>query len=124
MMKEEQLHKQICDYIKLRYPKVLFNTDMSGMKLTMGQAKKAKGLRSSNGFPDISIYHPVGMWYGLFLEVKKATPFKLNGELKKNDHLEEQYEMLLKLNSLGYFASFTWSFNHAKEIIDRYMKVK
>ena len=57
-MKEDKLHKSICDYIKLQYPKVIFNTDLSGIKLSIGMAKKVKGLRSSNSFPDITIYEP------------------------------------------------------------------
>jgi hypothetical protein len=118
---EKQLHKQICDYIKLQYPKVLFNTDMSGIKLTIGQAIQAKKLRSGNGFPDIIIYESNKNFNALFLEVKKETPFKKDGNLKKSKHLEEQDDIHLKLWEKGYKASFVWSFDMAKEIIDNYL---
>jgi len=52
---EEKLHSQICEYLRIQYPKILFKSDMSGIRLTIGQAKKVKKLRSSNAFPDIEI---------------------------------------------------------------------
>ena len=123
-MTEKQLHKQICDYIKLQYPDVLFNTDMSGIKLTIGQAMQAAKLRSSRAFPDIVIYEPNDIYYGLFLEVKRDIPFKLDGFLKKCDHLKEQIDMITILINKGYYASFVWAFDYAKEIIDAYMNNK
>jgi hypothetical protein len=108
---------------------------MSGIRLTLGQANQAKGLRSSNGFPDIVIYakhyeskeitkgYCEGLIYGaLFLEVKKETPYKKDGSLKTDEHLFEQAEMHRKLINLGYHACFIWSFDQAKEIIDNYLK--
>jgi hypothetical protein len=120
-MTEKELHKQICEYIRIQYPSVLFNTDMSGIKLTMGQAVQAKKLRSCSGFPDIVIYEPSVGYRALFLEVKKETPYKKNGELKKSDHLKEQDDMHKKLWLKGYLAKFVWSFDMAKDIIDNYI---
>jgi len=135
-MTEKQLHKQICDYLKAQHPKVIFNTDTSGIKLTIGQAKQAKELRSDSGFPDITIYEiGFGMFHGLFLEVKKETPFKKNGELKKMiryeyikgvkipyDHLLRQNEMHKRLRKRGFKVEFTWTFEMTKSIIDDYLK--
>lgn len=139
-LSEEQIHTQICKYLKIFYPDIIFNTDMSGIKLTTGQAAKAKKLRSSNGFPDIVIYEYGeavkcrGLYKALFLEVKKETPYKANGELKKMtrretingikvsyDHLQRQNEMHIKLRERGYKAEFVWSFDMAKQIIDDYL---
>ena len=122
-MKESVLHKQICSYIKLQYPDVIFNTDLSGIKLTIGQAKKLKSLRSSRAMPDIVIYEPRGKMHGLFLEVKKETPYKKNGELKSNEHLKEQAGMMLSLRQRNYEAFFVWTFENAKNIIDTYLKL-
>lgn len=118
-MTEAQLHKQICQYLKLK--QVCFNTDMSGIKLTIGQAKKMKSLRSSRAFPDIVVYEPRGGYGGLFLEVKKETPYKKNGELKSSTHLKEQEDMINILNDKGYCASFAWSLDGAIELIERYL---
>lgn len=129
---EKQLHKQICDYLKLQYPNVLFNTDLSGIKLSIGQAKQLKHLRSSKGFPDIVIYElsfafasdfkEQSDYYALFLEVKKESPFKKDGSIKKNNHLIEQWQMINDLNSRGYKAAFVWTFDIAKKIIDNYLR--
>ena len=69
---EENLQIAVCNYLRAQYPKVLFNSDLSGIKLTMGQAVKAKKLRSSKGFPDLVIYEPRGNYHALFLELKRA----------------------------------------------------
>lgn len=123
-MTEKQLHKSICNYIKLQYPKVLFNTDLSGLKMTIGQAKQAKQLRSCSGFPDIVIYrsvaHPV-FYRALFLEVKKESPFNKSGNYK-TEHIKKQAELHEKLEHEGYKIYFVWSFEQAKSIIDRYLK--
>ena len=120
---EESLHKSICQFIKFQYPKAIFKTDMSGIKLTMGQAMKMKGLRSSNGFPDIMIFEPSKseICSALFLEVKKESPYKINGDLKKDLHLEEQNEMHIKLRARNFYTSFVWSLEQAIVIINNYM---
>ncbi len=120
-MLEDNIHKQICEYIKLQYPDFEFNTDMSGIKLTIGQAKKIKKLRSSRAFPDIVIYEPTTKYCGLFLEVKKETPFKINGDLKKCEHLKEQQIKMDKLIYKGYSCSFVWSLDMAINVINEYL---
>ena len=126
ILSEKELHKQICNYIKLQYPNVLFNTDMSGLKLTLGQAVQAKKLRSCNGFPDIVIYeHRLhDTYYGaLFLEVKKESPYKKDSnELKKSEHVEIQDKLHIDLRLKGYYVEFVWTFEMAKNIIDKYLK--
>ena len=123
-MKEESLHKQICNYIKLQYPKVIFNTDLSGIKLTIGQAVKLKSLRSSRAFPDLFVYEPRGCFKGFFAEIKRDNPYKKDGKLKANDHLKEQAEMIFKLLERGYYGGFYWDFEQFKKSFDLYINVK
>ena len=124
---EEQLHLQICKYLRLQYPKVRFNSDMAGVKLKPYHSKKARELRSSNGFPDLFICKTIVkkdiVICGLFLEIKKKTPFKKNGELFKNEHLQEKNEWHEKLRAEGYEVYFVWTFNDAKKLIDNYIKL-
>jgi uncharacterized cupredoxin-like copper-binding protein len=100
---------------------------MAGIKLTIGQATQAKKLRSGNGFPDIMIFEnylnkdTLVIYSVLFLEVKKETPYKKNGMLKKDKHLLEQFKMHQKLIQRGYKVEFVWTFDKAKEIIDKYL---
>lgn len=125
-MNEKTIHKQICEYIRLQYPNVIFNSDLSGIRLTIGQARQVKALRSSRAFPDLVIYEPRGGFNGLFIELK-ADNIKLfkkrTGEFA-NDHFREQGEMLGKLKERGYYARFAIGFDEAKEIIDWYLSGK
>jgi hypothetical protein len=82
------------------------------------------------------IFKPSNGYSGLFLELKQVTPYKIDGELKKQivkvktggvvtevyDHLKEQDRALRNLRSLGYKAEFCWSLDMAVKIINTYMK--
>ena len=121
---EAKLHEQICAYIRMQYPKAIFNTDMSGIKLTMGQAVKAKKLRSSRGFPDLMIFEPRGHYSAMFLELKREGEklTKKNGEWK-SAHIEEQSRMMSLLVGRGFYANFAIGFNDAQMQIDQYMRL-
>jgi len=125
LQSEESLHKSICDYIKVQYPKILFNSDMSGIKLTKGQAVKASKLRSNKGYPDISIYEPRGGFHGLFVELKKEGEvlYKRNGAAV-TEHVREQIICMYLLRTKGYCAGFAIGFNEAKTVIDDYLKLE
>jgi hypothetical protein len=121
-MNEKQLHKQVCDYIRLQYPKILFNTDLSGIKLTIGQATQIKSLRSCKGFPDIVIYEPCRGFHCLFIELKREGEkiFKKSGEAV-NEHIQEQVDMNVRLMINSYYAAFAIGFDDAKKLIDWYL---
>lgn len=122
-MSEKSEHLAVCNYIRYQYPNVLFNTDLSGIKMTMGQAIQTKSLRSGKGFPDIMIFEPRAGKHGLFIELKKTGEkiFKKGGEFK-SEHLEEQAAMIAKLNERGYYATFCTGFDEAISIINWYLK--
>lgn len=122
---EDSLQKSVCDYIKMQYPKVLFTSDASGVRLTMGQAVKMKNMKSCAGWPDLFIAEPRGKYNGLFIELKKEGEkiFKKDNETPKSDHIADQIEMIQKLKDRNYFADFSIGFNWAKEIIDWYLKL-
>ena len=121
-MKEEDIHIQICEYIRFRYPNAIFTSESSGIRVTMYQAKKLKKMRSCAGLPDILILEPRKNRYGLFLEVKKddVVIYKKDGDLVSNEHIEEQEEIIHRLNQRGYLASFVIGFEDAKSLIDYY----
>ena len=121
-MTEAQLQAMISRYISLQYPNVLFNVDLSGIKLPIGLARKVAKLRSGRAYPDMVIYARRGRNGALFLELKKETPFKKNGGLKAGEHLHEQNDMIFRLQREGYAATFVWDFEQAKQIIDEYLK--
>ncbi len=123
-MSERTLHRAVCDYIRLQYPDVIFNTDLSGAtKLTVGQAVALKSLRSGRGFPDITIYEPCKGFHGMFLELKQdGTPiYRQNGKMA-TPHIQEQWDMICKLNDLGYYAKFAIGIDDAIKQIDWYLQ--
>jgi len=126
-MKEKQLHKQICRFIKLQYPKVIFLSDMSGLKVSIGTAIQMKALRSSRGLPDLLILKPNKDFYGLFIEIKTKTSdvyLKDGKTLRNNEHVKEQSEMLDRLSKLGYKAVYGIGYDNCINIIKEYLNDK
>jgi hypothetical protein len=123
-MTEARLHKALADYLHLAYPRVLFNTDLSGVRLTQGLARRVKGLRSSRAFPDVVIYEPHRGFAALFLELKRPGTklYRKDGALVADKHIQEQAEMLKALSRRGYCARFACGFDEVKNIIDWYLK--
>jgi hypothetical protein len=112
----------LVQYLKLQYPNVIFNADMSGIKLSIGQAMKQKKLGMPKGYPDLFIAEPNGTYNGLFIELKKSgLKLKKKDGSWINEHIEEQAQMY-KLNLRGYYATFCIGFNEAKQTIDNYFK--
>lgn len=121
---EYHLQCQVCSYLEWQYPNVLFLTDtIAAIKLTLPQQVRNKKVQKK-GFkcPDLTVFHPAGDYAGLFIELKAETPYKKDGTLKKNEHLEGQAETMRKLTERGYQCHFAWSFEQCKDIIDNYLK--
>ena len=106
LKKEESLQIQVSSYLKYAYPSTIFTCESSGIRLTMGQAVKAKKQRSQRGLPDLMIFEARGGFHGLLIELKREgqSPFKKDGELKAGEHLREQNGAILALRSRGYCA--------------------
>jgi len=123
--KEKNIHQQVATYLKLQYRDVIFRTDFAaGIKMTIGQAKQHKNLQSCSKYPDVFIAEPRKGFHGLFLELKRSVEeiYKKDMTFRKNDHVAEQAAMLERLTKLGYKACFACGFDHAKKIIDDYLK--
>ena len=134
-MKEIEIQARVADYLRLRYPDVIFHSDFgSGIKLTMSQAVKQKRLNGGRrSWPDMFIAKPkLGVdgdgqhfyQHGLFLELKKdgTRILKKDGSVVADEHIREQMKMLQALYRLGYRAEFAVGFDQAKQIIDDYMR--
>ena len=133
-MTELDIQIQVADYLRLRYPNVLFHSDYgSGLRLTPGQAVKQKRLQGGRrAWPDVMVAETVlkrqeGSTYtaysGLFIELKRPDVkiYKKNGELVANEHIREQAALLEELRQRGYVAEFACGFDEAKKIIDGYL---
>lgn len=127
-MKESDLQVMVADYLRLRYPSVLFHSDFgSGIKLTQGQAMKQKRQNGGRrGWPDMFIAEPRVikrvMYYGLFIELKKdGTRLRKKDGSPASEHIAEQARTLTALWTKGYQAVFAVGFEEAKKIVDDYL---
>lgn len=129
-MTEADLQIMVADYLRLRYPNVLFHSDFgSGIKLTIGQAAKQKRMNGGRrAFPDMFIAHPTWRtprhYCGLFIELKKEGTriLKKDGALVADEHIREQFDVLEQLRKQGYAAEFACGFDEAKRLIDDYLQ--
>lgn len=132
-MTELDIQIQVADYLRLRYPNVLFHSDYgSGIRLTPGQAVKQKRLQGGRrAWPDMFIAEPTcyencgaDIWtHGLFIELKRQGTkiYRKDGRLVSDAHIREQLDMLEQLRQRGYVAEFACGFYEAKKIIDEYL---
>lgn len=120
---EYQLQVNIAEYLRRQYPGVLFRSDLGGIKLTMGQAVKVKRLQAGRAFPDMFIAMPRNGCAGLFGEIKISHDeiYTKTGDLRQDEHTQEQYKTLCRLRQAGYAADFWCGFDEAKERIDEYL---
>ena len=123
---ESQIHKAVCEYLRLQYPDIIFISDSSGLKTSIGVAKQLKSLRSCRGIPDLIILQPNPPYYGLMIEVKRSRDevYSKNGEIRKSAHIQEQCSILNHLLSVGYYATFGCGLDDCINIIDNYLQVK
>lgn len=123
---EFELQKAICRWLNVQYPKVLYLSDtIASVKLTIPQQNRNK-LIQKNGFktPDLLIFEPNKEFKGLFIELKVKSPFKKDGTLLKDEHIESQQKTINDLKQKGYYACFSWSLEMTLDIINRYMSNK
>jgi hypothetical protein len=119
---EDNEQFKVIMYLKQKYPHVLFRVSIDGLRLPIGilmKMKRSGGLQRS--LPDIEIFYPNKGYHGLFIEMKKTGRQlkKKNGDWM-DDRLAEQANTILKLNNLGYFATFADGESDAIKIIDDY----
>lgn len=120
---EEKLHFAVCDYLRAQYPKVVFISEGSGLRVGMGLATKMKRMRSNDTHLDIYVLEPKKGYHALILELKAVDIYqKKNPELfLKNEHVNDQRKTIDKLNKKGYLATFAVKFDEARKIIDNYL---
>lgn len=123
---EESVHLAIAKYIKLQYPNVIFFSEPSGLRVTIGLRKLLKGLRSESKLPDLFIAEPRNQFAGLFIEIKASvdTLYTNDGRIRNIEHIKEQLEMIKRLQNKGFKAVFGAGFDDCKEIIDEYLTPK
>ena len=128
--KEEKIQLALSKYARTKYPDIIFQVDIaSGMKLTQGQAVKAKDMRSERGQPDFMVFETRGGFSALLIELKNEVSdvYLKDGvtisDAKSSDHVREQDAILKRLRAKGFMAVFGFGLSHCIEILDSYMKL-
>lgn len=122
---EQNLQKQISQWMRIQHPDIYFLSDHSGMYFSSWPIRiYMKASRSKHAALDLVFLEPRGVWHGLILELKKDSPFKSNGELMTNKHLQEQEKTIHHLRGKHFKAEWAWQFEQAKTIITDYLKFK
>ena len=117
MKPEQQMHRSLCAWLKIAYPCAYFDSDPSGLRVSVGLRAILKSTRSNHAHLDLFIAEPRGQYHGMFIELKSKTPFKKDGTLKKDAHLESQAQTMANLTTRGYYCIHAWNVDDAiKEI--------
>jgi len=120
---EHGIYTFIADWMKFAHPEIIWFFEMSGVRVHPGTRAKIKHMRSDRGIPDLIILEPRGGYNGLLIEIKKAgsNPYTKGGILKKDQHIQEQNQMLLRLMNKGYYATFATGLTETQRIINIYL---
>lgn len=126
---EFAIQVKLTEWMIKNYPGVIFNSDLGGIRFSIGLLQKINKLRyrDSEGnrfqFPDFTLpYESRGGWFSLSIELKKNKEAYLlkGGKLRNNKHLQGQKQCLLFLRKKGHLAEFG-DLLEAKNIINWYM---
>lgn len=121
---EQMLTGKISDYLRENYPNVPFQVDMSGEALSKSAATRSSKNRAGLfKMPDLTIYVKKGKYGCLMLELKKlsAHPLRLDGKLKKNEHIELQASSIIWLREHGQLADFSVGYVETIKKINDYL---
>jgi len=123
-MTEQQLAQKLSNYMQLKHPTQLFHFDTGAdiftNKTSAMRMSKLQG-KNSKGHPDFILYLPTKKYGALFIELKITSPFKKDGTLKKNKHLETQNKYHQILRNKGYKVEFGTGFDECVKIIEDYI---
>jgi len=100
-------------FMKGKYPQLnfMFST-LNGIRLTIGQAKKAKRSGNKKGISDICLPWNNGKYYGLWIELKAS----------KGKPTKEQKEFIEFMNDQGHYAAVVVGSKNAIKIIKQYLE--
>lgn len=114
---------RIVDYLASRYPDVIVQGSLGGIRLPIGNAVKAKKMGNKKDFPDLFVAIPNDKYSGCLIELKREGTklYKSNGSLVKSEHYISQDELHKKLRAVGYYAEFAVGFQDAIQKIERYL---
>ncbi len=113
---EQVIIFQFAEASKRKYPELfLLYSTLNGVKLTIGQAVKAKKSGLKKGVPDLVLPVPAGEFHGLYIELKREKGGVVS---------PEQRMWLDMLNGCGYKAMVCRGATEAIDAICDYLDSK
>lgn len=114
---------RIVNYLSERYPTLIVQGSLGGIRLPIGNAVKAKKMGNKKDFPDLTIAIPNKRYTGCFIELKREGTrlYKKNGQLVTNEHFHAQDELHKMLRAVGYYAEFAVGYQDAIQQIEKYL---
>ena len=114
---EQREQISFTNYIKIKYPNLLWTISTGGVRLPIGLAKKMKNMGYVAGTPDIMIFEPNKQYKGLFIELKRPkTAFSAKGATYPH-----QTAFLGELSKRGYKAVVCYGSGMAIETLEDYL---
>ena len=99
-------------YMQGKYPQLSFMfSTLNGIRLTIGQAKKAKRAGNKKGISDICFPWNNGKYAGLWIELKAS----------KGRPTKEQKEFIEFMNQQGHYAEVVVGSLKSIELIKKYL---
>lgn len=103
-----------CNLLEHQYPELRFmHASMAGLRISIGQAVKAKRAGMRAGCPDVFLPSARGAAFGLYIELKRR---------KGGSASEEQKEWIKGLREAGYEAFVVRGARQAIDIIRDYLE--
>ena len=120
---EARIHEAFCRYVSTKYPHFIFTSESSGIRFTMGQAVKAKKLRSSSKLPDFWLAEPRLIYHGFFMELKRSREevYRKDGKLRDDERIQGQANILEQLRERGYCAEFGFGLDDCIAKLEGYL---
>ena len=110
---EDQLQKQVADYLRWQYPKLLWIHCPNGGYRNPREAARFKSMGVLPGVADLLIFCPKNVYNGLCIELK----------VKPNKQSDSQKEFEKRIKEVYWDYHLCYTFEDAKNIIDKYLSL-
>lgn len=123
---EYALQAILIEWLSLQYPNVIAHCDLSGVRVSIGVARKIKRINPHRAYPDVFIAEPCGGYHGLYIELKRkySDLYTQSGKMRQTKHIKEQAKMLERLRKRGYRATFSVGLEPTQKLISDYLNGK
>ena len=121
---ESELQTKVCKELRKHYPNLVFFSDFAaGLKMSDYMCV-LRSLQACEGkYLDLTILEPSGIYHGLIIEIKctKSDLFLVDGVSLGSDHVQEQFNMVKRLRTKGYYADFGVGYDDIMGMIEDYI---